>query len=205
VNLAALLDEWAAKYDVKTVIERVLGGDTVPVCPSLVAHGKTAVVVVDDEAGATRARAAYGPNADVRLAGRGDEDLPKSDMVVIHGTPAGDWREVLLGLGKHAAKLVVVAAENPGAWRAEVRARWTKMTEGTNGDGHGDARWGRTEALAPVLWEIGRVREHAFLDVPPLGVRAPKLARRVAPFHAFVVDVTPRSPQARRRLRLETT
>ena len=63
---------------------------------------------------------------------------------------------------------------------------------------------GRTEALAPVLWEIGRVREHMFLEVPPLGLRAPRLVRRVAPQHAFVIDVTPRTPQARRRLRLET-
>jgi hypothetical protein len=200
VNLATLLDEWATKYDVHTVLERALGRAAEPACAALAAGGKTTVVVVDDEESASRVRAAYGAKADVRIAGRADDDLPKSDLVVIHGgAPAGDWRASLHALGKHAAKLVVVAAENEGAWQAEMRSRLSRVA-----GGDGDSGWGRTEVLAPLLWEIGRVKEHAFLDVPMLGQRAPRLASRVAPLHAFVVDVTPRSPQARRRLRLET-
>jgi hypothetical protein len=50
--------------------------------------------------------------------------------------------------------------------------------------------WGATSALAPVLWEIGRVREHEPIQ---------------GDGHAFVVDVTPRTPQARRRLRVAGT
>ena len=159
------------------------------------------VAVVDDAASAEQVWAAYGAKADVRIVGKNDADLPKSDLVVVHGdAPGSDWRTPLLALGKLAVKLVVVGVENPGAWRAEARSLFARVAGGVNG-GSG---WGRTEALAPVLWEIGRVREHAFLDVPRLATRAPRLARRVAPRHAFVVDVTPRSPQARRRLRLET-
>lgn len=62
-------------------------------------------------------------------------------------------------------------------------------------------------ALAGVLWQLGRVREHAYLAGPRiLGrgevVQAPAgtLVRRLAQLHAFVVDTAPRTPQARRRL-----
>jgi hypothetical protein len=201
VSFGALLDEWAAKYDVRTALERVIGRSEPPSCAALVARGVTVAAIVDDAAGADHVRAAYGAKTDVRIAGRTDAEPAKSDLVVVHGeAPEGDWRAALLALGAHAAKLVVVGVENPGTWRAEARSLLARVSGRVNG-GSG---WGRTEALAPVLWEIGRVREHVFLDVPPLGLRAPKLVRRVAPLHAFVVDVTPRTPQARRRLRLET-
>jgi hypothetical protein len=205
VNLASLLEEWAAKFDVQTVLERAVG-NAAPACVALAARGARVVAVVDDPSGIGRARAAYGPDADVRVAGAvegdGGADLPRSDLVVVHGAaPGSDWREALRAFGKHAAKLVVVEAENPGTWKAELTSRWARLR---GGEADGADGWGRTDALAPVLWEMGRVREHAFLDVPPVGVGRPGLARRVAPAHAFVVDVTPRSPQARRRLRLET-
>jgi hypothetical protein len=86
----------------------------------------------------------------------------------------------------------------------------------------GSERQGRssreTLSLAPVLWELGRVREHEYLVIPralemlnrltddaassavlrgPLGA----MVRRTAMLHAFVVDLAPRTPQARRRLR----
>jgi hypothetical protein len=75
-----------------------------------------------------------------------------------------------------------------------------------------------TVRLAPSLWSAGRVRDHAFLATPA-AVRmavaawrrsavagvfhapAPALIRRASPLHAFVVDTTPRTPQARRHLR----
>jgi hypothetical protein len=214
VNFEALLDEWAAKYDARTAIERIIGPKASPACAALVVRGGIVVAVVDDAASAGHVREAYGAKADVRVAtpsrrgariglhsARDDAELPKCDLVVVHGEAlAGDWRGSLLALGKLAVKLVVVGVENPGAWQAEARSLFARVAGGMNG-GSG---WGRTEALAPVLWEIGRVREHAFLDVPRLATRVPRLARRVAPLHAFVIDVTPRSPQARRRLRLET-
>jgi hypothetical protein len=75
-----------------------------------------------------------------------------------------------------------------------------------------------TVALAPALWSVGRVRDHAFLAIPaairlamaawqrsPVGevFHAPvsRVVRQASPLHAFVVDTTPRTPQARRHLR----
>ena len=62
-------------------------------------------------------------------------------------------------------------------------------------------------ALARVLWQIGRVREHAYLGLPRLAgasaivqVPAGVLVRRTARWHVFVVETAPRTPQARRRL-----
>jgi hypothetical protein len=204
VNLAALLEAWVAKYDVETVLERIVGPGASPACAALAARGKRVVAVVDDRSSASGVRAAYGASAEVRVAGGDPAELPKSDLVLVHGARIeGDWRAALTELGAHATKLVVVVVENPGAWPARARSLLARVT-GENGAGHDPASegWGRTAALAPVLWAIGRVRDHAYLDVPPLGVRAPRLAARVAPLHAFVVDVTPRTPQARRKLRL---
>ncbi|MGO8996492.1 MAG: hypothetical protein ACLQVI_24520 [Polyangiaceae bacterium] len=209
MNFAELLDAWAAKYDARTVLERAIGRAAVPLCAALVAGGRDLVGVVDDAESRERMRAAYGAKADVRIAGE-DADLPKADLVVVHGgARPGDWRDwraSLLELGKLASKLVVVCTRNPEAWNVEVSSLLARLPglPPPADDASGDAGWGRTRALAPVLWEIGRVKEHAFLDVPPLGQRAPRLARRLAPSHAFVVDVTPRTPQARRRVRLET-
>jgi hypothetical protein len=203
MDLETLLELWATKYEVGSVLERAVGRGTPLACAGLAARGTSMVVVVDDTADAGRVQAAYGAKADAKVAGKDDADLPKSDLVLVHGGPlegASNWPETLTALGKHATKLIVVAVDNPGAWSAQARALMARVTHGPNGHGG----WGRTDALAPVLWALGRVREHAFLDVPPLGVRSPKLASRVAPRHAFVVDVTPRSPQARRRLRLST-
>ena len=203
LRLEALLEEWARKYEVESVLERAVGRGTPLACAALAARGVRVVVVVDDARDAGSVGAVYGAKGEARVSGKDDADLPKSDLVVVHGDAlgeAGTWQETLTALGKHATKLVIVAVDNPGAWAAQARALVSRVTHGPNGHGG----WGRTDALAPVLWALGRVREHAFLDVPPLGQRSPKLASRVAPRHAFVVDVTPRTPQARRRLRLST-
>jgi hypothetical protein len=203
VNLTALLEEWAAKYEVETVLERAVGPGAAPACARLAAQGKHVVAVVDDASGVQGMRGAYGPATDVRTAGAGGE-LPKSDLVVVHGERlAGDWRASLVELGALTSKILVLAVDNPRAWPVRARSLAARFG-GANGSAGADGVWGRTEALAPVLWAIGRVREHAYLETPPLGVRVPKLASRVAPLHAFVVDVTPRTPQARRKLRLRT-
>jgi hypothetical protein len=205
VNLDGLLELWAGaagKYEVQTVLERAVGRTTPPACAALVAQGKSIVTIVDANASGERVRAAYGQRADVRVAGNDDVELPRSDLVLIHGgRPEGDWQDALAKLAKYAAKLVVVAADNPHLWSVRARSLFARMT----GDGNGESgrpAWGTTAELAPALWEIGRVREHAFLDAPPLGERSARLLSSVAPRHAFVVDVTPRTPQARRRLRL---
>lgn len=204
MNAETLLEQWAAKFEAQSVLERIVGKGTSPACAALAAEGKSIVTVVDPDASTERVRAVYGLKADVRVAGNDDALLPKSDLVLVHGsTPPGDWHATLAALAKHATKLVIVVAENPLAWPAQARALLEKRGRANGANGaNGHSGWGKTAALAPVLWEIGRVREHAFLDVPAIGLRSPKLAARLAPRHAFVVDVTPRSPQARRRLRL---
>jgi hypothetical protein len=207
VNLDELLAEWGgtAKLDVQSVLERIVGRATAPACAAFAASGKAIVTVVDPDASTERVRAVYGLKADVRVAGNDDVELPKSDLVLVHGGAPRDWQSTLAQLAKHATKAMIVVVDNPRAWPAQARSflAWVKGSNGAHAPfAHAPLGWGDTAELAPVLWGIGRVREHAFLDVPPLGVRAPRLARRLAPQHAFVVDVAPRSPQARRRLRL---
>ncbi len=114
--------------------------------------------------------------------------------------PAGDdWRTRVADLGLRATKRLVVVGPNPH--------RGLGAAGGEQGD------------LARLLWELGRVRDHAYLVFPravevvaaargqvvaPDVAQAPvgALVRRTAHLHGFVVDTTPRSPQARRRLRI---
>jgi hypothetical protein len=162
--LDALLAAWALKFEVSTVLERIVGPGP-SVCEVLVKQGNRVTVARDD------AR----PSGDL------------FDLVVVQGPgrPAAEdrWRNWLVGIAKHASKLLVVETPN---LRPSLLDRLV-------GGSKRETSWGSTEALAPVLWEIGRVREHASLDAA---------AREPAARHAFVVDVTPRTPQARRKLRL---
>jgi len=125
-------------------------------------------------------------------------------MVVSFGAPANGagWEGTLRAFARQADKLVVVVVGNPDRIGAPPGERVN----------------GGTLSLAPLLWEVGRVREHEYLCIPrivsilgrlrsdsvssvalhgPLGAAV----RRSARLHAFVVDVAPRTPQARRRLR----
>ncbi len=134
----------------------------------------------------------------------GSDRPERADLVVSLGvtTGGGEWRGRLRELAGRAAKVLVVVVRNPD----RVGSRGSR--EGSE-----------TLDLAGVLWELGRVREHAYLVLPravevlaavqgrllspdvaaaPVGV----LVRRTARLHAFVVDTAPRTPQARRRLRL---
>jgi hypothetical protein len=127
-----------------------------------------------------------------------------SDLVVsMHAeTQAEDWDGYLRSIAVLARKVLVVVG--PNLERVGARGRVDDPFE--------------TVRIAPILWSVGRVREHAYLDVPRLVARlagaeqrgtrldvvqapAGALVRRAAPLHAFVVDTAPRSPQARRRLR----
>jgi len=134
----------------------------------------------------------------------GTVDRPAAaDMVVSFDLSAGPgWERRLGALAALARKVLVVVVPNPervGASRA-AGERW------------------ETLAIAPVLWELGRVREHEYLAIPRAVAAIARLrggtassadlrgatgaiVRRAARLHAFVVDTTPRTPQARRRLR----
>jgi len=119
------------------------------------------------------------------------EALEPADMVMVHDSlaQAGDWRAYLRKLAGLARKVLVLLAPNP-----QSLLTWGR-----------EAALGSTTTLAPVLWELGRVREHTYVDVP-LGLdRAPPpVVVRAARSHVFVVDVRPRTRQARRRM-LRTT
>jgi hypothetical protein len=114
----------------------------------------------------------------------------------------GGWRVRILDRASRAAKLLIVVLPNPDRVQLAMRSA---------GGGARD--------LVRLLWEIGRVRDHAYLVFPravevlaavegqvvaPDVAQAPvgALVRRTAHLHAFVVDTTPRTRQARRRLRI---
>ncbi len=115
------------------------------------------------------------------------EALEPADMVMVHDAlaQAGDWRAYLKKAAGVARKVFVLLAPNP-----QSVLEWGR-----------EAALGSTTTLAPVLWELGRVREHAYVDVPwGLGRAPPSVVARAARSHAFVVDVRPRTRQARRKL-----
>jgi hypothetical protein len=130
----------------------------------------------------------------------------RADLVVSFdaATRAGDWRGRLKSLAGQASKVLVVVGPNPDRVQLGAVAQLAGGREVAD--------------VAGLLWELGRVREHAYLVFPravevlaavrgslaePDVARAPvgALVRRTARLHAFVVDLAPRTPQARRRLR----
>jgi hypothetical protein len=97
----------------------------------------------------------------------------EGELIVVHA--GADFRRELAVAAKSAGRLVIVVVENRV----------------------------RNEEIAPFLWSLGRVREHvafgfAFevLEHAPLFV-----TKRAARYRAYAIDVTPRTPQARRRLK----
>jgi hypothetical protein len=118
------------------------------------------------------------------------------------GVGAIDWRPRLDALVERAAKGLVLVKDNPHRLGRGVLARRDDSLE-----------------VARLLWQLGRVRDCVYLVFPhvvenlaaPTGsivapdvARAPggALVRRTAHLQAYVVDTTPRTPQARRRLRM---
>jgi hypothetical protein len=113
------------------------------------------------------------------------------DLVVSVDAPhrCVDWGARLRQLRGVAARALVVVVEN-------------------------DERLGQAGAvshdvLARLLWQLGRVREHVYVDCPRIASReavvsvpAGRLVRATARLRAYVVDTGPRTPQARRRLRV---
>ena len=134
----------------------------------------------------------YAAESVLHVSGPGGDPLEGADLVVAHSLAlAPDWRAYLRSLAARARKALVVVARNPqsvGATAARMLGRG------------GEVDLGRTATLAPLLWELGRVREHVYLEVPAALERMPpSVVARTARDHAFVVDVRPRTPQARRR------
>jgi hypothetical protein len=133
-----------------------------------------------------RWRREYDVESVLHVTGPGDA-LEPADLVMVHDAlqEVPDWQAYLKRLAGLARKVLVVLAPNPRR---------------VFGWGKG-AALGNTAMLAPALWELGRVREHTYIDVPWGLDRAPmSVVIRAARGHAFVVDVRPRTRQARRRM-----
>lgn len=200
-SFASRLEVWADAYGVTSALEAPVATSRVPgvCCVGLAFRGVRVVAAVASEADARAARAAYAgaPHAEVRVA-RDLLALPRCDLVLSYDTlsRAADWRAELAALAARAQRVLVVVVPHP-------RAGIDRITRGVL------PAVCRTEVLAPALWEVGRVREHVYLDGDfpgrgALGSIASALSARLdahlARLHAFVVDTTPRTPQARRRL-----
>jgi hypothetical protein len=129
--------------------------------------------------------------------------LPQADMVVSFDAPPSipAWPEYVAVLARAARKVLIVLVRNPD-----------RVLSGASHPGR------QTRGLAHVLWSVGRVREHVYLDVPSWVTALYRARRRplqegidslagapvvlTAALHAFVLDTAPRTPQARRRLGL---
>jgi hypothetical protein len=134
----------------------------------------------------------YGAGPSVRIL---EPEGEGADLVVSvdPASRGASWAEHVARLGRLARKALVVIV--PNADRGWPLARETLSTV----------------ELASVLWQVGRVRERAYLSVPRLaaGLGVPEesqvpvgpIVRRTARWQAYVVDTAPRTPQARRRLR----
>lgn len=142
-------------------------------------------VLADVELGEPRTRG-------MRVVAPGEwADVESADLVVSFDAPERErgWEEHLAAVSKRARKVLLVFARNAERF--------------------GQRKAPDTAHLAGVLWQLGRVREHAYLGLPRLvgssrvvHVPAGALVRKTARLHAFVVDMSPRTPQARRRLRV---
>jgi hypothetical protein len=268
------MSQWAAEYEVKSALEGPvdgMAGVRGVHCVGLAREGVSVVAAVPSEASAAIARDVYAtaapagraPSVDVRVVDPSRvAELPPSDLVLVyHALPfVDDWRTYLRTLGNLARKVLIVATCNPDNWGFTAVSLMGRVKA--------PDVW-RTETLAPVLWELGHVRDHVYFDAPwwpdlpvapgqSLGDRlkamftrsggarfappeqgaklaskyvygpgrwpyfggpgwlddlepallrhpsfegaSPKLVRRAAHLHAFVVDRRPRTPQARRRL-----
>jgi hypothetical protein len=205
------VDRVALLYDAQSLLEGPVDGAAHERGLHAVLAAKRGVRVTvalsraDDEA---RVRAGYvragAPAPETRIISDALADtLPKSSMVVSFDAPpyVCDWHRYIARLASVAGKVLLVVVRNP------ERLEFSGSTANVRRE---------TAELAPVLWGLGRVREHAYLAVPKVvsvlrkltnkgsldAVQAPAGAsvRRTARLHAFVVDTAPRTPQARRRL-----
>lgn len=170
-----LVAKWAAEYEVASALEGPIDGMAGVSGVHLVGLARSGVKVtsaVVSEEKAVIARGVYagagGGTAEVRVVEdpvRAGEVLPPSDLVVVyHALPlVEDWRAYLSVVAKLARKVLVVTVCNPDNWgvaaiRAAGRMRGRRDLEPPES-------W-RTDALAPELWRLGRVRDHVYFDAP---------------------------------------
>jgi hypothetical protein len=167
-----LLDAWARKFEVETMLEGPVDGMAGVAGVhgvGLAARGVKVTSAVPTEEHASLVRRIYATcDAPVEVVVTGERDvasLPKSDMVVCYHALSftDDWRSYLTSVAALAKKVLVVTVCNPDNWgvaiiRALARVRGVSGMEAPES-------W-RTDVLAPELWRVGRVREHAYFDCP---------------------------------------
>jgi hypothetical protein len=279
------MEAWRTRYGIESMLEGPVDG----MAGIHGVHGVgmarkgvkvTSALVTEEEA--TIARDVYARNAGgeggsfvvrggVAPSVAAIESLPMADLVLCyHALPfVDDWQTYARAMAARARKLFVVAICNPDNWGVSA----VKLLALARGNSVRPPDVWHTKTLAPVLWSLGRVREHAYFDCPwwpdmpvaagqsvsdrlkqlafgkrkDVGLQAPVEAKladkfvygpdkwpyfgedaawttellpallrhpgfdggsskwlaKVAHLHAFVVDVEPRTPQARRRLHLQ--
>ena len=74
-----------------------------------------------------------------------------------------DWRSYLAKVAARTNKCLVVAVCNPDNWGVSVMKALARAKG--NWTAGPPENW-HTEALAPELWKVGRVREHTYFDAP---------------------------------------
>ncbi len=168
-----LLDQWATKYGIESVLEGPVDGMAgVPGVHGvgLASRGVAVTSVVRSDAQATVSRAIYagcGARADVRvMSDLADiETLPASDLVIAYHAISfvDDWPSYVQRLAKKAKKALVITVCNPQNWGVSA-LNWVTKARGITGMEPPD-EW-QTRTLAPVLWQLGQVKEHAYFDCP---------------------------------------
>ena len=277
------METWRTQYGIETMLEGPVDGMAGihgVHGVGLARKGVKVTSALGTEEEASLARAVYARNVVAGSGGSFDvragvaptlaaiASLPRADLVVCYHALSfvDDWEAYARAMASRARKLFVVAVCNPDNWGVTA-VQLFALARGKNV--RPPEVW-QTRTLAPLLWQMGRVREHVYFDCPwwpdmqvaagqsvtdrlkklafgkrkDVGLEVPLTAKlaekfvygpeqwpyfgdgdawsgellpallrhpgfdgasgkwlaKVAHLHAFVVDVAPRTPQARRRL-----
>jgi hypothetical protein len=171
-SLYQRLDTWARTYEIDSMLEGPLDGvDGIAGVHGLglARRGVNVVAAVPSDEHARLVRDVYagcGATGEPLVLGQADlPALPRADLVLCYRALdlAADWRSYLAEMAKLARKVVVVVVGNPHNWRLTMTR--TLGLGLFRGRAVVPEAW-RTEALAPELWKIGRVKEHTHFEAP---------------------------------------
>lgn len=167
-----LMETWATQFEVSSMLEGPMDGMAGVAGVhgvGLARRGIQVTSAVPSEEHAKVVRAVYAScsaPASVVVASEDDvESLPYADMVVCYHAFdfVRDWRSYLKRVASRARKVLVVTVCNPDNWGVALIRSAAKL-RGVTGMEAPEA-W-RTDVLAPLLWDLGRVKEHTYFDCP---------------------------------------
>jgi hypothetical protein len=168
------MEAWAGCYGIESLLEGPVDGMAGIAGVHGVGLARRGIPVVSAhlfEKTAARAREVYAaaaPNATVQFpvlaSVRDVSKLPKADMVVCyHAIPfVDDPSAVLEALAKLARMVLIVTVCNPDNWGVMLVRGLGRM----RGLSIAPPPLWHTKVLAPMLWKVGRVREHVYFDAP---------------------------------------